>query len=573
MQKAIQNILGRCLILLCSVQVVLGLLWMGFSFGGASDYLDTAVYVRAAQSLTFDEYTGVLYAILVRFALFVERAVGLPYAGLLYGIQVAAAFAAAFFLFRELGVKGKGKRLFGGLVLLTVPMALQCHLAVLPQSLALSCVLMELAFAKRLLREGGPWKAVLPRKEAQAESHEAVQRGTEGTVCGETDDEGKSLLRNATWANGFWLLSSLLLPAYRFLGAIPVAVAAVVVVVRGLRTLRWTAQDARDDCKLAESGNGENELGENRGRACDCTGMHLRRQICGYVILLAATIGLIWGIRDLTVTEGGLGRVHESVQAAAFRRTALGNLLDTYESWDADIQACIEQEKLYDMEVEAYRIGSELQSAIEAGVGEERAAQWFASFARDVAETRPESLAHGLFWDGVSNLFPSLALRLQLSGRGEISFSGRNVELFRENAAGLSTFYREYSLWAELAGGVILAGMALCAVIARWKRAVNERSERCKKDRRDADGQDEVGRDAASRETDKRGRGVFLLSCALLWGGEALWYTLQGAGVFDYKNVALAGVLLYAGFLLAADQFLSIQELRPIFRRMDQYRI
>lgn len=96
----------------CSVQIVWGAVWMGCNFGQVQD---------------FGEPEGALYGGLFRLL------GGIPQ--LMYLLQILAAFFTGYFFLQKLRPVGKLLAVWRGLVLLTVPFAMQCHLAVQPYSL------------------------------------------------------------------------------------------------------------------------------------------------------------------------------------------------------------------------------------------------------------------------------------------------------------------------------------------------------------------------------------------------------------------------------------------------------
>jgi len=140
MQKAVTHIravLNRILVTGLSVQIVLGLVWMCCSFTGVQWFAESTFYVKVSESLICDEYTGILYP----FLLMLTK----QNTTLLCLLQVALALAAGFCFVGAVGVKKSCWRVWGSLVLLTYPFALQCHMAVLPNSFAFSCFLLQLA--------------------------------------------------------------------------------------------------------------------------------------------------------------------------------------------------------------------------------------------------------------------------------------------------------------------------------------------------------------------------------------------------------------------------------------------
>lgn len=151
MGKHLSAVIGRIIFIGFSIQIVLGILWMGRALFGVQD-----------------------------FGVSLPAGVRVP----LYLLQYAAAFFAGYKL---LGSMLKdGLRIFGALALVTFPMAMQCHMSLLPYSLVSSCLLFELGFVIDSIR-----------------------------------GRGYTPLVNYVFAGIFWAIASMLLPEYAYIGAFP----------------------------------------------------------------------------------------------------------------------------------------------------------------------------------------------------------------------------------------------------------------------------------------------------------------------------------------------------------------
>ncbi len=185
--RALGAVTGGICVIGLSVQILLGLTWMVCNFAGFQKFGDSYLYLKSSGTFLCDEYTGILYPALMLLARGIEGILRLPGRSILYLLQLSAAFfAARFFLSSVCPVRGFWRE-WGSLAILTYPMAMQCHLAVLPDSLAGSVFLLELAGLWRLAENGG-----------------------------RTDAAG--LAKTAAC----WLVMALLKPEYLYLGAVPV---------------------------------------------------------------------------------------------------------------------------------------------------------------------------------------------------------------------------------------------------------------------------------------------------------------------------------------------------------------
>ena len=148
-----------------SVQIVLGLAWMCMNF------------IEVQQ---FGQPQGFLYPLLL-------AALG-KVPQILYLLQLCLAGYAGFMLLRPILPVSRPWRIWYVLVLMTLPMAMQCHLALLPYSFVGSLFMLELS----LLRE--------------------AMAGEEGLG-----------LRALACAGGCWVGLTLLLSEYKWLGLLPLA--------------------------------------------------------------------------------------------------------------------------------------------------------------------------------------------------------------------------------------------------------------------------------------------------------------------------------------------------------------
>jgi len=145
--KALVNVSCKVLFIGFGVQIVLGLCWLVTNMGEVPLFGETTRYLEASKSFIENGYRGILYPLLIMLAQGMEQLVRIPYHCFLYLLQLGVAFYAAFLLLQAVGVRGKWRLCYGSLAMVTVPMALQCHMAVLPDSLSASFWMLEWAYA------------------------------------------------------------------------------------------------------------------------------------------------------------------------------------------------------------------------------------------------------------------------------------------------------------------------------------------------------------------------------------------------------------------------------------------
>lgn len=157
MWEKVRKILIGMLFGAMALQILFGVLWLCANIGTGQLFLVSEEYVANARALRFDEYSGVLYVLLVALGLGIETVLGLPYYIFVSLIQLAAAFVSGC-LFFQCVRKGKPRlfdlrNVFGSLYLMTVPMLLQSHLAVRQESLMTSLFLAVLGLCVVMIRD------------------------------------------------------------------------------------------------------------------------------------------------------------------------------------------------------------------------------------------------------------------------------------------------------------------------------------------------------------------------------------------------------------------------------------
>lgn len=126
--------------LMTGAQIVFGLIWLVAAFRQFPQFSLSAELMEASRTWVLDEYMGIGYPILIRIGMVLESWVKIPFFVWIYGLQIALAFCSGCYLLSAVFCQKMWKfdTIWGSLYLLTIPMAAQCHMAVLPFSLALS---------------------------------------------------------------------------------------------------------------------------------------------------------------------------------------------------------------------------------------------------------------------------------------------------------------------------------------------------------------------------------------------------------------------------------------------------
>ena len=446
MQKVLGHILailGRIVFIGLSIQIVLGLLWMCGNYGSFQGFGDSLFYMEVSETLLFDEYTGALYPVILMLIRGIGNWFSIPPAYIMQPLQLLAAGWGSACFVRSLGVKGRLRTAWAALAIMTYPMVMQCHMAILPNSLTFTCFLVEMSLIIRGVRERKPLQAVTLAKAA-----------------------------------GLWLLSALLLPEYQYLGAVPL----LLFVVYDLWVFR-----------------------KEKGR-----------RVLYNLLLVAAFWGMLVSAQSLLQKEGAHGRPQKTWEAALFRRFVWNDLGAQYQNWPEEVK---EGYSIYDLQEITYfpdNLERMLQPKVEAQMGAEWAKKWYLDTASLAFTRNARKILHEMAWDVVGYLAPNATLQLFLNGRGYDSFAGRNYEIMRQEVPLLTKYYANYSHWWILVG-VAIALVSEVVLLFTGRRI-----------------------------------SIFPVLLCLVTAGEMIvWYVMQGAGIWDYKNALFAGALALFWMLLA----------------------
>lgn len=151
--KLIRNIW----ILLAGIQVCLGLIWVFCNITKVPYFAESRLYLQASKDLIIDEYMGIMYPLFIR----VVSLFGSAWNEIIYLFQLGLAFYAYYTLLRNLfghfGTQDCRKIMYlPAAYVLTFPVILQCHMSILPYSVASSLLILTLAQLISLLTKEGP---------------------------------------------------------------------------------------------------------------------------------------------------------------------------------------------------------------------------------------------------------------------------------------------------------------------------------------------------------------------------------------------------------------------------------
>lgn len=419
-----------------SVQIVLGLAWMGCNMVCAQDFAEVSTGVYAGVVRLFGKAYPVLYV-----------------------LQLLAAGCAGrrlvFRLCRHVSGKGQDKKrnalfaLWGSLALMTLPMVLQCHMALLPYSFVCSAGLLQLSFCCELLEPAGNFR------------HSGVFRHIDFFERSEV--LGHREIFDPVPFVGLWIcyfVQALLLPEYIFLGALPVAVMLFL---------------------------------KRRGIA----GAKMRLKA---FVLLAVAAAAVFAVSSLNVkTENDIS----GMEWTLMKRLCWPTLWVDYERMPDRIKDAT-SDVVWESTYYPGNMDRVFKPAIEAAMSAAEAKPLLAEAAACSWEIHRPMIVRQVGWDVLGYCAAPVILQVQLSGGAYESCSGRNYEIMRRNAPVLTKHYVNYGSW-WFAAAAVLTVLLLIARLAAGERPYGRRELR-------------------------------LSAVAFFFAaGCIFWYTIQGAGIMDYK--------------------------------------
>lgn len=179
----------------------------------------------------------------------------------------------------------------------------------------------------------------------------------------------------------------------------------------------------------------------------------------------------------------------------------------------------------------ADNISRELVPYLEQEFGAERAKEIFLESAKEAWGLSGKQILHEIAWDAFGYSLSPAANRLLLAGRGYTTCCGRNYDIMRRNTPMLTKYYVDYGCWWFGVGlAITVPGEILCL----------------------------CGRRRFVRKSGSVGKFLFCLGvCVVTCGIVVVWYTMQGAGIMDYKHTIVTGSLWAAWMTVVCGKAIS----------------
>ncbi len=152
MNGKIRELVRTIIYIVMGLQIFFAMIWIVCNLGKLPAFAESNELLLMSESLQVDEYTGFLYVLGIKGAAALANRIKIPEYSILYVLQLFVAYGAyKYFLervviFRQTyGLKLHKRVPLHALFIITVPVILQVHMAVLPYSLASSFFVIILA--------------------------------------------------------------------------------------------------------------------------------------------------------------------------------------------------------------------------------------------------------------------------------------------------------------------------------------------------------------------------------------------------------------------------------------------
>lgn len=407
MQKAIRAILAifsRVLLIGMTIQIGFGMFWMVANLGSLQEFEKTSFCALIGEGIFL-----VLWQVM----------------------QVLVAFFAIFRMLRIFLDKHVGWLIWGSLAVITIPMAMQCHLAVLPYSLTSSMLLLELGSVMKYLR--------------------TTEKLTAHTLLGIVP---------------FGLIASLLMPEYALFSGIPI----VVVFLQSVGRL-WR---------------------ENR------------KQIVTNMWFVLAFVGIFFAIQSLP--QRNVDKQQDAIWNAVVSRVTWATLCEDYfVLWSEEMRMVIDYDILLGGALYADGVEERLIPDIRNAAGE-NADEFLKQMVTLAWDEHSRDILKQMMWDSAGYTLSPTIHHMLLQRRGYDSFSGRNYDIMLQNTPFLTKHYVNYSCWWFGVAMLLATGILLLNILrlrpVKWLKV----------------------------------NGLMLFTIILSAGAMVICYTMQGAGMFDYKK-------------------------------------
>lgn len=226
--------------------------------------------------------------------------------------------------------------------------------------------------------------------------------------------------------------------------------------------------------------------------------------IMGFVLVLLVNVA----VQNIYQEPGSRGRMEKSVSATLLRRVVWPNFVRDSFFWSHPVKILFSSEDLQDLALEPENVVYTFGPLMEQTYGKETAEYEYMLMVRATWDVRTKEVVGEIARDALGYACPQLSVLVQLQGEGT-SRTGFGYHCLSEKTPILANYYVNISL---IGFGVLLVMGLLLRILQMGEKS------------------------------DKAGKNRMILSVITIVGLSA-WYTMEAAGVWDYRNVTVISAL------------------------------
>lgn len=403
-QARLSVILGKFIYIGFSAQIVFGMIWIVKNLGYIQLFGDSASVVTLANNLYGNGDIGILYPAVVQLAGAIGKITHIPWYSIVYLFQLILALRSGYCFIREAELFGKKKTraVWGSFVILTFPLIMQLHMAILVNSLLLSLLMLEAAMVVRVWRDSASEKRT-----------------------------GQDLVFDLSGVTLLWMLLAITRWVFIFIGAVPVLVSMIKVIREAIRKFR-----ARED------------------RPSEVMKIYSRRVVLLSLMTVAVFTGLIIGVDNLTTNRSISTREEFSIDNLLFERMAWKSRFSRQSTWLLEITDVIDTETMTETMRHQENVKLLMEPALVEAVGHEEANKLIKFTNEVVWDYDRKEFLHDIAIDSAGYLAPQFMVRMFMQKNSYITYTARNYDIFKRNTPVLAKRYMDYSLlWFMVAAG------------------------------------------------------------------------------------------------------------------------
>ena len=369
---------------------------------------ETAKIVATSGNMLCDEFSGVLYPGILLLIRVICMSGSFPWYTLMYLIQIVLGFCAGFFLLRE--VNFYGRRWFactwGSLVIMTFPFVMQNHLAILSNSVSLSLLMLETAFALK------GWKRTASKTDAEISGNAMADIACTGL---------------------FWVLGALNEWVLLYVGALPVLALVIKQIVSAAKKRKETGIKAQGGLK----------------------------KLLVSITVIVAYLVIILGSNNYFSKHDIYSADNRNVTKIVFERLIWKSAFYRPASWMYEFSSVLDEGTMLTASLYPSSVRTIIEPRMEEILGPEGAEELYKYCSNYLWTYRKKEIIHDMAIDYAGYAISPVLVRMLLDDNTYVSYTMRNYDVMKRVTPRLTKWYVDYSLlWFEIAlvlGSVIWA--------------------------------------------------------------------------------------------------------------------